>query len=245
MKEVYALFGKPLGHSQSPRLHRAFASQLGREIEYRLIETDSYQLERAIFNFFTAGGRGANVTAPYKREIMPFLDQMSPFAATVGAVNTVTVVGGKLVGYNTDGVGFYRDILNKSINLYNKRVLILGSGGGAAAIKLQLKIQGFASINMLARDAKPICGDIIINATSAGLYNQIPDIAFKLDLRNTICYDCNYGQAANVFLQYAKAQGAYKIFNGWGMLVEQAAESFYKWTQFLPSTVEMHGASVT
>lgn len=241
MKEVYALFGKPLQHSQSPRLHNYFADQLDREIEYRLVETEPEQLEQAIVDFFAAGGSGANITAPYKQKSIDILDSISNIAATANSVNTITIIDGKLHGDNTDGVGFYRDLLHKGIDINDKRIIIIGSGGAARSIYTQLKTLGIYSIFMLQREAKPVNGDLIINATSAGLFGEIPRIAYELDLQGTICYDCNYGQASSIFLQYAQLQGATQAISGWGMLVEQAAAAFHKWTEFMPNTVEMHG----
>ncbi len=245
MKEVYALFGKPLQHSQSPLLHRHFADQVGREIEYRLIETDLSQLERSIKEFFFAGGFGANVTSPYKQQVISLLDDISPSASVADAVNTISVVNGKLYGDNTDGIGLYRDLLYKEIDLNDKKILILGTGGAARAIYAQLLSQGISNIAMLSREAASMPGDLIINATSAGLDRKIPNIVNKLELQNTICYDCNYGVAANYFLDHAKIRGASKVISGWGMLVEQAAQAFYIWTKYLPNTDEIHSKSPT
>lgn len=245
MKEVYALFGKPLQHSQSPRLHRHFADQVGREIEYRLIETDLIQLERSVKEFFSAGGFGANVTSPYKQQVISLLDDISPSASVAEAVNTISVVNGKLCGDNTDGIGLYRDLSYKEIDLNDKKILILGTGGAARSIYTQLLSKGISNIEMLSREDSPMRGDLIVNATSAGLDRKIPNIANKLELQNTICYDCNYGAAASYFLKYANKEGASKVISGWGMLVEQAAQAFYIWTKYLPNTDEIHSKNPT
>lgn len=241
MKEVYALFGKPLQHSQSPRLHKSFADQFNRAIEYCLVETELEQLVQAVVGFFAAGGSGANITAPYKQKVIDILDSLSNIAVATNSVNTIKLIDGKLHGDNTDGIGFYRDLLHKNIDIHDKQIIIIGSGGAARSIVAQLNNFGINNVYMLNRDSQPIDGELIVNATSAGLYGEIPEIVRGLDLRDTICYDCNYGKAGSIFLRYAQSEGASKVISGWGMLVEQAAEAFFKWTGLVPNTVEMHG----
>lgn len=262
MSDLYAVFGNPIAHSKSPDIHHAFAAQTQQKLVYekRLAELDGFTA--ALSAFVAEGGRGANVTVPFKHDAYAAVDELSDLARRAGAVNTVEVLdGGRLKGHNTDGVGLVRDLtVNIGLNLKDKRVLLLGAGGAARGVMQPLLAEGAAKLIVsnrtkekgvqLARDfgdcgftcgtgfdelkAKPF--DVIINATAASLAGDVPPINPGVISADTVCYDMMYSKEPTAFLKWCAEQGASQRYDGLGMLVEQAAEAFAIWRGQRPDT---------
>ncbi|VVH61281.1 Shikimate 5-dehydrogenase I alpha (EC [uncultured Gammaproteobacteria bacterium] len=254
-----AVFGNPIEHSLSPRIHTLFAQQTGVEIEYDKILAPVDGFSETAQNFINQGGKGFNVTVPFKIDAFNLATKHSINAQTAGAVNTIKVDGDALIGENTDGIGLLNDLTkNLEIDLQNKIVLILGAGGATRGILLPLLQQQPARVmianrtaskaTQLAKAFKPYgetCGfglekikndlvDIIINATSASLDGQMPNIATGI-ANNAICYDLMYGKQTP-FMDWAQDNNASMVVDGLGMLVEQAASAFEFWTGKQPET---------
>jgi len=258
--DLYAVMGNPIAHSKSPRIHRLFADQTGQAIQYEAILVPEDGLTTAIAAFVERGGRGLNITVPFKEQAWVLANQQSPRAARARAVNTLKIDGiSRLYGDNTDGVGLVRDLLqNHGVTLAGKRVLILGAGGAVRGVLAPLLEQSPTSIMIANRtedkaralaadftDLGHVQGggfdqvkgqyDIVINGTAASLHGALPDIPAQ-SVSGSQCYDMMYGAAPTVFLQWATQQGAAMTIDGLGMLVEQAAESFFVWRGMRPAT---------
>lgn len=261
-----ALFGHPVGHSRSPEVHAAFGAQCGIELDYALIDVADLDLAAALTRFVAAGGRGANLTLPFKRDALALLGSMGaklgPEAQSAGAVNTV-VVGpdGGLRGENTDGVGLVRDLgTNHDLDLAGLRVALLGASGAARAIAEALLGAGIASLTVADRNLSRSAGferdfraaavggytaladgafDLVINATSASLSGELPPLPQGVLARGGIAYDAVYANAPTPFQEWAAAEGARLALDGWGMLLEQAALSFALWTGEYPDTAPL------
>ncbi len=258
----YAVFGHPISHSQSPFIHRCFAEQTGQTLTYEAIDVPAENFNRALADFLAHGGRGLNCTVPLKELAFQKVDQLTERARFSKAVNTIIVqLDGTLLGDNTDGVGLVTDLVNNhQVTLHNARILILGAGGAARGIIGPVMAQLPASLyiaNRMVSKAEKLalefaqtgsitgCGfddlaglqfDIILNATSASLSNQLPPLPDDLVHSASCCYDLAYANTATAFVKWAKAQGAAQCLDGLGMLVEQAAEAFYQWRQIRPDT---------
>lgn len=256
--------GYPIGHSRSPEIHAHFASQLGLHVEYRRIEVRPGSLFAAIENFRVAGGLGCNVTVPLKEEAAGLSEELGPEAEQAGAVNTLTTKPGERVrGDNTDGLGLIRQLRNNlGVHLEDARVLIIGAGGAVRGVLPALLDAGVGEIIIVnrtherARDLArrfASCGDIrvpapgsgelpavdlVINASSAGIAGQPPALP-PLAAEGALCMDLAYGRAAEPFLAWAREGAARGAHDGWGMLVEQAAESFSIWHGRRPDTREL------
>jgi len=258
----YGVMGYPVSHSRSPIIHRLFAAQTQQNLQYELLQVAPEQLEKAVRQFGRTGGKGLNITVPHKSEITRLVDEMSERAKTAGAVNTLLFKDDEIYGDNTDGVGLMRDLeINQKLDLASTNILILGSGGATRGIVAPLLEAGPESIMIANRtlskasalaehfsvdgpvtacrfkdvDTLPVY-DLIINATSAGLKGETPPYPEKAIHPNTVCYDLSYGLTATPFSQWAADQGAARSVMGWGMLVEQAAESFEIWRGIRPDT---------
>ncbi len=259
----YGVMGYPVSHSRSPIIHRLFALQTNQDIQYELLQVAPDKLEQAIAQFGRTGGKGLNITVPHKSAVARLVDEMSERASIAGAVNTVVFRDdGSLFGDNTDGVGLMRDLqVNHELKLKGVNVLILGAGGATRGIISPLLDAEPASIVIANRTfpkaraladhfsrhgpvnacrfedvrSLPIY-DLIINATSAGLKGEIPPYPEEAVHPATFCYDLSYGSSATPFSRWAASLGAAKSIMGWGMLVEQAAESFYIWRGVRPET---------
>jgi shikimate dehydrogenase len=254
-----AVFGNPIEHSLSPSIHTLFAQQTGVQIEYDKILTPVDAFVATAQNFINQGGKGFNITVPFKIDAFNLATKHSINAQTAGAVNTIKVDGDTLIGENTDGIGLLHDLTkNLDIDLQNKIVLILGAGGATRGILLPLLQQQPARVMIanrtaskaiqLAKDFEPYgktCGfglekikndpvDIIINATSASLDQQMPSIVAGV-ANNAICYDLMYGKQTP-FMDWAQNNNASMVVDGLGMLVEQAASAFEFWTGKQPDT---------
>lgn len=261
----YAVMGNPISHSKSPHIHAAFAKQTGQRLSYSAIQVDPGGFEQAVGNFRATGGKGLNITVPFKQEAWTLVDERSERATQAGAVNTISFDGdGKTIGDNTDGVGLVRDLIdNNGIALRDTRILLLGAGGAVRGVLGPLIEQHPSEIVIANRTAEKAvqlaetfdchvkvrgCGfgdigdqsfDLIINGTAASLQGDLPPIPDTAVSSSTSCYDMMYGKEPTVFMQWATEHGAAKVIDGLGMLVEQAAESFYIWRGVRPETDEV------
>jgi len=259
----YGVIGYPVSHSRSPVIHRLFALQTGQELQYELLQVLPDKLESAIRQFQNSGGRGLNITLPHKSEAVRLVDQLSERAKSAGAVNTLAFRDNVIIGDNTDGIGLMRDLItNLGLKLRGANILILGAGGATRGIlpplleaepdgitianRTEPKAAGLANhfssygpVSACRFDEVSAAGgfDLVINATSAGLKGETPPYPACAIGQQTFCYDLSYGLTPTPFSQWAAAHGAARSIMGWGMLVEQAAESFYIWRGVRPDTV--------
>lgn len=264
MSDRYAVFGNPVAHSKSPRIHALFARQTGQDMSYEALLAPLDGFAPTVRAFAAAGGRGANVTVPFKEEAFRLAPQLSERAAAAGAVNTLSFgEDGAVVGDNTDGAGLVRDLKsNLGCDVAGRRVLLLGAGGAARGVVLPLLQENPAELFIANRTAekaarlalefaqrggavlKPEGGgfaevagrqfDLVINATSAGLQSAALPLANLLFARNCLAYEMLYGRETP-FMAQARAAGA-RVADGLGMLVEQAAEAFLVWRGMRPAT---------
>ena len=258
MADQYVVIGHPIAHSKSPQIHARFAQQTGEAIAYDRLLAPLDGFEQAVRNFIAGGGCGANVTVPFKLEAFALADVRSERAEAAGAVNTLTFIEGRIEGDNTDGVGLVRDIaVNNGVTLAGRRVLLLGAGGAARGVILPLLEQSPAQLvianRTLARAEELVehfghpalaasafevlegAFDIVINATSASLSSDLPPVPDAVFSSAGFAYDMMYGAAPTVFMHHAASLGA-AVSDGLGMLVEQAAESFFIWRGVRPDT---------
>ena len=258
----YGVMGYPVSHSRSPLIHKLFALQTGQQIQYELLQVTPEKLETAIRQFQRTGGKGLNITVPHKREVTKLVDQMSERAAVAGAVNTLAFQDSKVIGDNTDGIGLLRDLaVNLGLTLEGANILILGAGGATRGIigpLLEMQPSSLCIANRSLGKAKALADefsksgpifasrfravptsepyDLIINATSAGLKGEAPPYPAAAISEATFCYDLSYGLKPTPFSVWARDNGAAQSVMGWGMLVEQAAESFNIWRGVRPDT---------
>lgn len=265
--DFYRVFGNPVHHSQSPWIHQAFARETGQTLVYEAYEAPLDDFAGVLRAFIAQGGRGANVTVPFKEEAYALCDVLSPRARQAGAVNTLQMgKNGQLYGDNTDGVGLVRDLTqNYGQALAGKRLLVLGAGGASRGVIAPLLAEQPAQLHIANRTAAkaealaahfeslgPVSGggwsslsdcdvqaaaryDVVINATAASLSGELPPLPDALFTPEALAYDMMYGATPTIFLQWASSQGAITA-DGLGMLVEQAAESFFLWRHQRPQT---------
>ncbi len=262
MPDRYAVIGNPIAHSKSPLIHADFARQTGQNIDYGRLLGNRDDFAGDVRRFFAEGGRGLNVTVPFKEHAWALVDERSTRAELAGAVNTlIPLADGRLRGDNTDGVGLVRDLAdNQGFAFAGRRVLLLGAGGAARGVILPLLETGLAKLVVDNRTpGKAIeladrcadrgridgCGlddlvgqtfDLIINATSAGLNNSVPALPDDCLAVGGWTYDMLYGDTETAFQRWGLAHGADRALGGLGMLVEQAAESFRLWRGVRPET---------
>lgn len=262
MLDLYAVIGNPVSHSKSPAIHSAFALQTNQTMEYTTLLAPIDGFKAAVENFRQQGGRGLNVTVPFKLEAYQLSTRLTKRARIAQAVNTLKFEGNEISGDNTDGAGLVRDIeSNLLIPIAAKRVLLLGAGGAARGVILPLLQKEPALLAIANRTinkaeilqeqfipyGKIVAGDfrqfseekfdIIINATSASLHNELPDLPPHIFTHAELAYDMMYNQEAlTPFLKFAQQHGARQLADGIGMLVEQAAESFFVWRNVKPLT---------
>jgi shikimate dehydrogenase len=259
--DQYGVVGHPVGHSLSPFIHGMFARETGQDMAYRLYDVAPGDFHDRVREFFAAGGRGLNITLPHKIAAVDLAQELTPRAAHAAAVNTLAVRDEGILGDNTDGAGLVRDLCdNLGIVITHRRVLIIGAGGATRGILgalLELLPALIVVANRTPERAAALAAaftdlgtvrgvsfgelesepfDLIINATSASLSGDIPPIPATTLGPRTVCYDLAYGRGANAFLNWARAQGCARALQGWGMLVEQAAESFNLWRGVRPAT---------
>ncbi|MCP8688283.1 shikimate dehydrogenase [Marinobacterium sedimentorum] len=258
----YAVFGNPIAHSKSPQIHRRFASENGQELTYDAVLVPEDGFAVAVEDFFSRGGKGLNITVPFKQQAWAAAQWRSPAAELAGAVNTLyRDAEGRLCGDNTDGIGMVRDIVqNHGGSVRNARVLLLGAGGAVRGViqpLLEQQPQQLVIANRtpakatelaaLFADLGPVqgCGfgdlagqsfDLIINGTAASLQGEVPPLPAGVLASAGWCYDMMYSADVTVFGRWAQQQGAAKVLDGLGMLVEQAAESFRIWRGVKPET---------
>ena len=258
----YGVVGHPIAHSWSPFIHGMFARETGQSITYRLFDVAPEEFRDRVLMFFVQGGRGLNVTLPHKIAAVDVADDLTARATHAGAVNTLAAQkDGRILGDNTDGAGLVRDLCdNLGLVITHRRVLMIGAGGatrGVLAPLLALEpseivvanrtaerayavARTFAKLgNVQGVDFRSISGsafDLIINATSASLSGEIPALPTAAISAETVCYDMAYGKTDTPFVQWALKLGCRRALQGWGMLVEQAAESFRVWRGVHPST---------
>lgn len=262
MTDLYAVIGNPIEHSKSPMIHTAFAKQLDDNIEYTKILGDMEDFPGDVRDFLSTGGKGLNVTVPFKEKAFHFADKLTVRAETAGAVNTLArQADGSCLGDNTDGVGLVTDLsCNHLFNFAGSRILLLGAGGASRGVIKPLLEQGptqvcianrtIAKAEQLVADLDhpenvQTCGfdaigdqafDLIINATAAGLVNEVPPIPDSCLSDGGWTYDMMYSAEPTAFVRWGQAHGAAKALDGLGMLVEQAAESFFIWRGQRPDT---------
>lgn len=267
MIDRYAVIGHPVAHSKSPRIHAMFAEQTGQKLQYGKLLAPLDGFLPTIEEFQRAGGKGLNVTVPFKQEAFAAMDALSERARAAGAVNTIAFeAGGRRFGDNTDGAGLVRDLqANHGVTITGKTLLLLGAGGAVRGVLPALLAQKPAAITIANRTAErarelaglfqgevPIRGigygelnghyHIVINGTSAGLSGDLPPLPEGLVAQEAVCYDMVYGDRPTVFQGWAQQQGARLALDGLGMLVEQAAESFLLWRGVRPQTAPVIAA---
>jgi shikimate dehydrogenase len=261
---IYAVIGHPISHSKSPRIHSLFASQTGEPVEYTAIQAPLDGFAEALAQFFERGGKGLNVTVPFKEQAWQLADHRAARAEKAGAANTLYYNdNGQLVADNTDGQGLVQDLTrNHAVTLRGKRILILGAGGAVRGVLGPVLEQQPALLTIANRTVGKAqalaelfsgdagntrftaCGfdqlsqpfDIIINGTSASLHGNLPSVSATVIGADTLVYDMMYAPQTTRFNQWALEQGAAKAVDGLGMLVEQAAESFRIWRGVAPET---------
>lgn len=268
MADRYAVFGNPVAHSKSPQIHSAFAQQTSQALSYDKQHVEEDAFASAAKAFFAEGGKGLNITVPFKLDAYDFADRLSKRARQAGAVNTLILTeDGSLQGDNTDGVGMVRDITeNLGWPIAAKRILVLGAGGAVRGIlgpvlaeqpaevvianrtasKAEQLATAFSKEGNIRANAFDALGeepfDLIINGTSASLGGELPPIPAAAVGNDTFCYDMMYGAEDTAFNAWAKTQGCAAAADGLGMLVEQAAESFFLWRGCRPETGEVIAA---
>jgi len=253
------VIGNPVAHSKSPEIHAAFAQALGEDIEYARLLATPAGFRPAADRFRKEGGKGLNITVPCKEEAFRYADALSDRARVAEAVNTLSFDAGQVFGDNTDGFGLVRDIThNLGVSLAGKRVLLLGAGGAARGILAPLLAERPASLAIANRDQaraaalarrfgvgsgtityEALAGcsfDVVINATSASLADLLPPIPRGIFARRGLAYDMVYGKPDSPFLARARSEGVGCAADGSGMLIEQAAESYFVWRGVRPPT---------
>ena len=260
----FAVMGNPVEHSRSPDIHRQFALQNGIKLEFQRVHVDG-GFDQAVSHFQADGGTGLNITVPFKVEAWHLCNRTKNYcsgrAEKAQAVNTLRFEeNGAIFGDNTDGHGFVRDIQNNiGCSLLNKSILIVGAGGAVRGIlqslldcqpaKIFLSNRTLSKAHELARqvgggvealhleDTGQLDYDIIVNGTTASLYDQLPPLSVDCINNRTIAYDMVYSQKPTIFIQWALEHGAAAAYDGIGMLVEQAAASFFLWHAIYPDTL--------
>jgi shikimate dehydrogenase len=266
--DEYGVAGHPVNHSWSPFIHTWFARETHQTISYRLYDIPQGQFQARGRQLFADGIRGLNVTLPHKISAVDVATDLTDRAAHAGAVNTLArLPDGSLLGDNTDGAGLLRDLCdNLGLTLADRRILVVGAGGAARGSMEPLLARKPAEVVIANRTSEraevlaraftkkgPVKGvglsnieggafDLVINTTSAGIEGDSVALPVAIFGPQTICYDMHYGLNGTQFLRWAQAQGCSRIYQGWGMLVEQAAESFQVWRGIRPDTATVLAA---
>ena len=260
MTDQYAVIGNPIGHTKSPLIHRLFAESCGQQIEYTAIEGSATDFAGDVARFQAQGGRGMNITAPFKLQAFELATQPSERARLARAANAFKFEDETVLADNFDGVGLLRDIEhNLGQPLAGRRVLLLGAGGAVRGALLPFLAAGPARLVLVNRDMvkaqvlenevndpglrlstyEALAGqwfDLVINATSASLTGELPPVPESVFTNATLAYELAYGKGLTPFLQVAKKAGVNTLADGVGMLVEQAAEAFEWWRGVRPQT---------
>jgi shikimate dehydrogenase len=255
--DKYVVIGNPVSHSLSPRIHAHFARLLGERIEYATLLAPRDGFAESVSRFFDEGGRGANVTLPFKVEAFELADSLSERASAAGAANFLAAREGAIHADNTDGAGLVADLVNLGCGLRGANVLILGAGGAARGILAPLLALGPARVVIANRTLEtaralarrfegaieavalasipPQRYELVVNATSTSTRGEALELPAHAISRGALAYDMAYGPAAAAFVEHARAAGA-RASDGLGMLVEQAAESYFLWRGRRPPT---------
>jgi len=262
MTDRYAVIGNPIEQSKSPIIHSAFAKATGQNLEYTKILGELDGFAGAVRAFRDAGGRGMNVTTPFKLQAFELADERAERAQLAGAANSLKLEAGRILADNFDGIGLVNDIQrNLGLSLAGKRVLLLGAGGAARGALQPFLAQKPAELVLVNRTVEkalalaaqfkaygPLTGcgygdvkrgrhfDLVVNATSASLRGELPPLEFDVCSEAGLAYELAYGKGLTPFLRMAKNAGAPRFADGVGMLVEQAAEAFLWWRGVRPET---------
>ena len=264
MTDRYCVIGNPVAHSRSPAIHARFAAQCHQDLSYEAILAPLDGFAATVGDFAVAGGKGANVTLPFKEEAFGLCTRRSARAERAGAVNTLTFGRNEIFGDNTDGAGLVRDIeVNLGFPLAGRRVLLLGAGGAARGViapLLERQPAGLFIANRSGDKAETLAGqfsdlatvnagnfaktasrtfDVVINATSASLSGATLPLPAGIFAFGSLAYDMMYGKGETPFLALAREQGAARLADGLGMLVEQAAEAFLVWRGVRPDSAQV------
>lgn len=265
VNDRYVVIGNPIAHSKSPQIHARFAEQTSQSIEYERLLAPLDAFDQTLKSLIASGGRGANVTVPFKLDAFRAATQLSPRARAAEAVNTLRFDAGEIFGDNTDGVGLVRDIRhNAKFAIPGKTVLLLGAGGAARGVIQALLAESPSQlvianrtperanilVQQFAHEAKGVLQassfadlksnfDLIINATSASLASELPAVPASIFASQSFVYDMMYSSHPTLFMQLAESHGA-MTRDGLGMLVEQAAESFFVWRGVRPETASVY-----
>ncbi|NKB38142.1 MAG: shikimate dehydrogenase [Gammaproteobacteria bacterium] len=254
----YCVIGDPISHSKSPQIHQLFAEQSGQILHYQAIAVTADEFDEALLQLHRQGIKGLNVTLPHKSRACSWVKAPTGLAERAGAVNTIWFgENEQTYGDNTDGKGLVKDLLANAITLSERNVLILGAGGAVCGIiealfdagvarititnrtltraeEIQNRFSTIGEIQVYSYDSVPAnLADIVINATSASLQQQVPPLADQL-IAGRDCYDLAYADSDTAFITWAKVNGARTAIDGLGMLVRQAAESFFIWRGIRP-----------
>ena len=259
----YAVMGHPIAHSKSPLIHSLFAAQTSQDLSYEAIHVLPGEFARAVNAFRSAGGKGLNITLPFKEDAWSFVDESTARAEQAAAVNTIHFHpdSGRALGDNTDGAGLLRDLVdNHAVAVRAKRILLVGAGGAARGVigpLLDAQPEELCLVNRTSAKAVALAErfahqdnlrvvefaglageafDIVINATSMSLNDEVPPITGGILRPRACCYDMMYSDQPTVFVRWGLEQGAHTSVDGLGMLVEQAAESFFLWRGVRPRT---------
>jgi shikimate dehydrogenase len=265
MPDRYAVIGNPIAHSKSPDIHARFAAQTRQALTYERLLAPLDGFEAVVRRFIAQGGKGMNVTVPFKLDAYALATKLSERARAAGAVNTLKFDGATILGDNTDGIGLVTDIVrNAGKSVQGARIALLGAGGAARGVLLPLLQQQPAelvianrtlakaeelarqfatdgSIAACAFEALQGPFDLVINATAASLAGELPPLPARLFGAHSLAYDMMYGKEPTVFMEFAARHGS-AVRDGLGMLVEQAAESFLVWRGVRPDTAPVFAA---
>lgn len=263
MSNRYTVVGQPIAHSKSPTIHSMFAELTGRDIHYTRTESTPASFAQTLDEWQQAGGKGCNVTLPFKEIAAELCDHLDQSAHDAQAVNTIHFEDGKRYGYNTDGSGLLRDLTsNQNFTITNKRILLIGAGGAARGVLGPLIAQAPQSISIANRTVDKakalvtsfpdtLCRlvavgysdisdgdrfDLVINATSLSLQQTLPPVPTHLFAPGALSYDMMYGSNDTVFMAWSKQHQAEQVCDGLGMLIEQAADAFRIWEGVRPET---------
>jgi len=260
----YTVIGQPIAHSVSPDIHHVFGELTQRRIQYSRTEATVETFARTVHQWKDSGGLGCNITMPFKSQALDVVDRLKPCARRAGALNTIFMHNdGSLVGYNTDGSGLLADLKNTlATNPTGRRVLMIGAGGAARGVlgplidaapsalvvanrtanKATALIEEFNNSSLLQATSIPDLTkheafDLVINATSSGLSGDelnLPNTGLFAD--NALAYDMVYSNTDTAFMAWSRTHGAANVVDGFGMLVEQAADAFLIWQGVRPKT---------
>jgi shikimate dehydrogenase len=264
MQDQYAVTGNPVGHSKSPLIHTTFARQTGQEMTYEAIEAPLGGFNGVAAAFRARGGRGMNITTPFKLDAFAYATDKSERALLAGASNALKFDGDRVIAENFDGVGLVNDIQqNLGFVLTGRRVLLIGAGGAARGAMLTILAQHPGHLFVVNRDAAKLTSfrheflsygafdvgnyadlgrsqyDVVINATSASFWGALPPVTGRIFAHGCLAYEMVYAKGLTPFLRLARESGVTSIADGVGMLVEQAAEAFVWWRGVRPPTREM------